>query len=172
MRRLICSVSCGRVNLDHEDVICYEYWKCRDADGNRLTSDEWKKAVSDFHREGLLDALPLTGAIAQLKRLREVFEIYLVTSRDSATAALTKSWLTQHEIPHDRLHFVLHGEKHRLPVKFSYAIEDDREQAYAFCSIGVPAIVLSQPWNNVDRHSPIERLPDWKAIATRLLNGG
>ena len=169
MRRLMRDASHGRVNLVHEDVICYEYWKCRDEKGNRLTSDEWKKVVSDFHREGLLDALPFDDTIHQLKRLQEVFEVHLVTSRDSASASLTKSWLTQHGIPHDFIHFVLHGEKHRLPVAFTQAVDDDREQAYAFYSVGVHSVLISQTWNHMDWHSPFERLASWKAIATRLL---
>ncbi len=169
MRHLMRAVSAGRVDLDHEDVICYEYWKCRDARGNRLTSEEWKKVVSDFHTEGLLDAQPYEDVVPQLERLKDVFEVHLVTSRDSASAPLTRSWLSQHGIPHDFVHFVRHGEKHRLPIGFSYAVDDDREQAYAFYAIGVPAIVVSQPWNHLDRHSPIERLSGWKTIATRMI---
>ena len=169
MRHLMRAVSEGRVNLDHEDVICYEYWKCRDARGNRLTAEEWRKVVSDFHKEGILDAQPYEDVVPQLERLQGMFEVHLVTSRDSASASLTKSWLDRHGIPHDFVHFVRHGEKHRLPVPFSSAVDDDREQAYAFYATGVHAIVISQPWNHLDRHSPLERLSGWKAIATRLL---
>jgi hypothetical protein len=75
-----------------------------------------------------------------------------------------------HQIPYDALHFVKHGEKHRLPIEFAFAIEDDREQAYAFYFVGVPSIVLSWPWNVVGPHSPLIRLPDWGAIVKHLLN--
>jgi hypothetical protein len=57
-----------------------------------------------------------------------------------------------------------------LPVEFAFAIEDDREQAYAFHSIGVPSILLSCPWNVVGPLSPLDRLPDWGAIVKHLLN--
>ncbi len=169
-RRIIQTVSRNRVKLLHEDVICYEYVRCRDTNGHRLSPNEWQAVLSEFHREGLSNALPLPGTSTHLARLKRTFEIHLATARDSGSSQLTRSWLSLHQIPYDALHFVKHGEKHRLPVEFTFAIEDDREQAYAFYSTGVPSIILSQPWNVVGPHSPLDRLPDWGAIVRRLLN--
>ena len=172
LRRLIRRVSRDRVPLAHEDVVCYEYWKCRDARGHRLTSREWRKVVDQFHRDRLEDIPPFPGVADHLARLSELFEIHLATTRDPVGEAATRAWLRRHRIPHDRLHFARHGEKHRIPYSFDFAVEDDREQAYAFVETGVPAIVLGRPWNLVGPSSPVERLPDWPSIAARLSDGG
>lgn len=169
-RRIIQTVSRDRVRLLHDDVICYEYGRCRDANGHRLSSKEWQAVLSEFHREGLSKTLPLRGIPTNIARLKKTFEIHLATARDSGSSQLTRNWLSLHQIPYDALHFVKHGEKHRLPVEFAFAIEDDREQAYAFYFAGVPSIVLSWPWNVVGPHSPLVRLPDWEAIVKYLLN--
>ena len=168
LRRLIRQVSRDRVRLAHEDVVCYEYWRCRDAQGHRLTSREWHRVVEEFHRKRLEEIPPFRGVAGHLASLRKVFEVHLATTRDPASEALTRAWLAQHGIPHDRLHFARHGEKHRIPYEFAYAIEDDREQAYAFVASGVPAIVLGRPWNHVGPSSLVERLPDWSTIVSRL----
>ena len=168
LRNLIRRVSCDRVRLAHEDIVCYEYWRCRDAQGHRLTSREWRQVVEEFHRERLAEILPFRGVVGHLARLREVFEIHLATSRNPASEASTRAWLGQHRIPHDRLHFARPGEKHRIPQTFDFAVEDDREQAYAFVTAGVPAIVLGRPWNHVSPSSPVERLADWSSIVARL----
>ncbi len=168
LRRLIRQVSHDRVRLAHEDVVCYEYWKCRDARGHRLTPREWRKVVDRFHRDRLEEIPPFPGVAEHLARLGQRFEIHLATTRDPVGEAATRIWLRRHGIPHDRLHFARHGEKHRIPYSFDFAIEDDREQAYAFLASGVTAIVLGKPWNLVGPSSPVERLPDWSSIAARL----
>ena len=169
LRRLIRTVSQDRVQLAQEDVVCYEYWRCRDAEGHRLTSEEWRKVVDDFHAKQLGEIAPFRGVVGHLERLRKVYEVHLATSRDRAGEPSTRAWLRRHRVPHDRLHFVRPGEKHRIPGGFAYAVEDDREQAYAFVASGVPAIVLEKPWNHVGPNSTLERLPNWAAIVARLL---
>ena len=171
LRQLIRRVSRDRVRLAYEDVVCYEYWRCRDAQGHRLTSREWHRVVDEFHKERLEEIPPFPGVAGHLAKLREVFKVHLATSRDPASAASTRAWLERYRIPHDRLHFARHGEKHRLPQDFDFAVEDDREQAYAFVASGVPALVLGRPWNHVGPSSPVERLPDWPTIVARLLRG-
>ena len=169
LRRLIRTVSQDRVQLAQEDVVCYEYWKCRDARGHRLTSAEWRKVVDDFHAKPLEEIAPFRGVVGHLARLQNVYEIHLATSRARAGEATTRAWLRRNRVPHDRLHFVRPGEKHRIPHEFAYAVEDDREQAYAFVASGVPAIVIEKPWNHVGPNSTLERLPNWAAIVSRLL---
>ncbi len=170
LRSLIQTVSLGRVKLSRRDVVRYEYLRCRDAGGQCISSREWQEVLAEFYREGLSNAAPLSGVSISLAHLQESFEIHIVTARDSGCSQLTGKWLSHYQIPYDALHFVTHGEKHKLPVEFTCAIEDDREQAYAFYSIGIPAILLSQPWNVVGPHSPLKRLPDWGTIEKHLLN--
>ena len=168
LRRVIRMVSRDRVRLAHEDVVCYEYWKCRDAQGHRLTSQEWHRVVDEFHRERLEEIPPFRGVVGHLTRLGEIFEIHLATTRNPTSEASTRAWLRRHRIPHDRLHFARPGEKHRISHEYDFPVEDDREQAYAFVASGVPAIMLGRPWNYVGPASPVERLPDWPAIVGRL----
>lgn len=169
LRGLIHEVTDGRVKLNRSDVTQYEYWKCVDSGGQRLAKEEWNRVLSLFNSERLLEVAPLDGVVACLERIRAKFEVQLVTSRDPSTEPLTLSWLGDRHIPYDGLHFARHREKHTVQLPFAFAVDDDPGQATAFSRIGIPAIVLSQPWNQLVQGSDIERLPDWAAISSRML---
>lgn len=135
MREVIREHSRQKVDLKYEDVVCFEYWLCRDAKGRRLDRGEWDIVHRVFTREHLPRIRPVTGARTGLERLASKYEIHLVTSRLAEGKAETAKWLIDHEIPHNELHFSRHGEKHLISKKFAAAIDDDREQGYAFfCS--------------------------------------
>ena len=170
LRRLIQEVTLGRVKLSHSDVTHYEYWRCPDPEGQRLAKDEWHRVLSRFNSEGISEVEPFHEVVPSFNRLRDVYEIHLVTSRDPSTKDATTTWLRNWGIPYEGLHFARHREKHQIQFSFASAVDDDLEQAVAFSRIGVPAIVLSQPWNQTTEAAAVSRLPNWAAISSRLLS--
>lgn len=62
----------------------------------------------------------------------------------------------------------LTSTKHLIDAHFAVAIEDDREQGYAFHSNGVKVFLLAHPWNEVGPHSPLNRVENWEQLAEEL----
>ena len=176
MRRVIAELTGGRVCLRYEDIRFFDYCRCEDTDGNRLTKDEWHSAHDAFSSSKNISALaPLPGAFEMMERLAERYMIHFVTSRLPAAQTATAGWLGSRvgDYNHD-LHFVAHGEKHAALGDFAAAIDDSLEQCVGFARSGVPAMVLAHPWNTVEHVAPgfpLQRLPDWLAIAGALLVG-
>lgn len=169
MRSVIRTHSCRGVDLRYEDVVCFDYWLCRDANGRRIDRNEWTLIHEEFTSNHLMRIEPFEGVVEHLNRLANTFDIHLVTSRLGHGRKATREWLEKHSIPHDHLHFAQHGEKHLLDEAFAAAVEDDREQAIAFFASGIPAYLMAHPWNSVGSHNPIDRLNSWEEISGALL---
>jgi len=170
MRKVIYEHSRSQVDLDYEDVVCFEYWKCRDGSGRRFDKSQWKKIHEEFTHNYLLKIMPFDNVAQNLGILGKKFEIHLATSRLDDGQKTTRVWLSQHDIPYKKLHFVQEGTKHLIDEPFVAAIEDDREQGYAFYSKGVHVFLLAHPWNVVGSHSPLRRVTDWELLTHELLN--
>jgi len=170
MRKVIHAHSRSQVDLDYEDIVCFEYWRCRDASGRRFDKREWKRIHEEFTRNHLLKILPFDNVSHHLEIISEKFDIHLATSRLDDGQETTRVWLKQHGIPYKKLHFVLEGTKHLIDEPFVAAIEDDREQGYAFYSKSVYVFLLAHPWNTVSPHSPLKRVTDWEQLTHELLN--
>lgn len=169
MREAIRDHSVERVTLDYEDVICFEYWACRDRAGRKIANiAEWHKIHAAFTTSYLSKISVYDGVQSHLERLLERFEIHIATSRLEHGKSLTLQWLSEHRVPYTELHFVNHGEKHLIDRPFLAAVEDDREQGYAFYSRGVQTFLLAHPWNLIGPHSPLMRINDWNGLADRL----
>jgi uncharacterized HAD superfamily protein len=169
MRKVIYEYSRSQVDLGYEDIVCFEYWRCRDRSGRRFDKDEWKKIHEEFTHNYLLKIMPFDNVAQYLEILCTKFDIHLATSRLNDGQEATRVWLSQHGIPYKKLRFVQEGTKHLIDEKFIAAIEDDREQGYAFNSNGIPVFLLAHPWNVVGPHSPLKRVTDWKQLTHELL---
>ena len=170
MREVIRQYSREEADLKYEDVVCFDYWLCRDAKGRRLDRSEWDEVHRAFTQEHLPRIRPVTGARTGLERLASKYEIHLVTSRLAEGKAETVKWLTDQDIPHDALHFSRHGEKQLINKKFVAAIDDDREQGYAFSAQGVRAFLMAHPWNRVGEYSSLIRCNTWAELVEQLLH--
>ena len=170
MRKVIRAHSRLQVGLAYEDVVCFEYWKCRDKDGRRFDNREWKKIHEEFTCNHLSKILPFDNVTPNLRTISGKFDVHLATSRLDDGRKATVGWLTQHNIPYKRLHFVKEGTKHLIDEQFVAAVEDDREQGYAFHSKGVCVFLLAHPWNTVGPHSPLKRVANWEQLTHELLN--
>lgn len=169
LREVIRKCSKDRVDLGYEDVVCFDYWLCRDSAGRRFNKDEWKEIHRTFILNDLTRIVPMQNVQAYLERLMQRFEIHLATSRPEEGREDTLRWLREHHIPYHHLHFVRNGEKHLIPHDFDIALDDDRGQAYAFFAKGVRVFLMAHPWNNISPYSPLNRVTSWNGLCRTLL---
>jgi len=170
MRGVIRDHSTTQVDLSYEDVVCFDYWLCRDRAGRRITREEWGIIHEAFTHHYLPRIVPYEGVKAHLERLIDRLEIHLATSRLKDGWSETIDWLSRHQIPYTELHFVNHGEKHLIDHPFLAAVEDDREQAYAFYSKGIEVFLLAHPWNIIGPCSPLNRVAGWPELTRKILS--
>lgn len=170
LREVIRECSNEHVDLTYEDVVCFDYWLCRDTSGRRFGKAEWGKIHRSFIRNDLMRIAPVKNVQSFLTRLRERFEIDLATSRPQEGREDTRKWLRKHDIPYHDLHFVKNGEKHLIERGFEIAVDDDREQAYAFFAKGVRTFLLAHPWNEIGPRSPLIRVMNWEELTSKLLS--
>lgn len=170
LRKVIRAHSKLHVDLTYIDVVCFEYWMCRDSTGRRFDKSEWKKIHEEFTHNYLLQILPFDNVNRYLKTISGMFDVHLATSRLDDGQEATRMWLNQHGMPYRKLHFVPEGTKHLINEQFVAAIEDDREQGYAFYSKGVVVFLLAHPWNVIGPYSPLNRVKDWDQVTSKLLN--
>ncbi len=169
IRFLVQTHTESRVRLKYEDIVCFDYWRCRDSTGGQITREEWGRIHEEFLENHLSLVEVWDDAPPALEHLNQTLDVHIATSRGERARSATTAWLREHRIPYAELHCVGAGEKHLIDRGFAAAIEDDREQAYALFSVGVPVYLLARPWNHIGRHSPLKRLGDWAAIAREIL---
>jgi uncharacterized HAD superfamily protein len=169
LRQVIRECSKDHVDLAYEDVVCFDYWLCRDSRGRRFDKAEWKGIHRKFVLNDLMRIPPVENVQFHLAQLGRYFEIHLATSRPEEGKEDTLRWLGKHHVPYDDLHFARDGEKHLIPVGFDTAVDDDREQGYAFFAKGIRVLLLAHPWNEVGPHSPLGRVAGWDELTRELL---
>jgi 5'(3')-deoxyribonucleotidase len=172
MRRIICAFTNGRVNLNYEDILQFDYWKCKDGNGCSITKDEWNCIHDLFSEPRFLSQIqPEPGVQDALKLLAAKFDLHLATSRLPKARRTTIEWLDNHGFPSHDLHFLKHGEKHVSLGVFAGAIEDHYEQAVNFAASGTPSFLLQHPWNRgkpqVDK---VYWANNWSELTSQLLS--
>jgi hypothetical protein len=173
MRRVIAHVTGGRVQLEYKDIVTFNYYECRDRQGNQITKDEWKQVHDVFSEpENLMSVEPMPGAIEGLSRLAERGTVHLATSRLRKARKTTVEWLDTHGFPDHDLHFLKHGEKHGSLKSFTAAVEDHYEQAVAFATIGeTPCFLIRHPWNHSrDAIKGVQWVDNWDDLTEGLLS--
>jgi len=172
MRRVILAFSQGKVNLQYEDIKTFNYYECRDCNGNAICEEEWKKVHDQFSEPDVIMGLePLPGAIDGLRQLAEKGTVHLATSRRRKARKSTVEWLDKHHFPNHDLHFLSYGEKHAALKRFTAAVEDDYNQAVAFATVGeTPCFLVRHPWNeNRKAVEGVGWVKDWADLTPRLL---
>lgn len=172
MREVIRIHSKDGVDLNYEDIVCFDYWMCRDGQGRKIERNEWGNIHGEFTSNHLPHILPFENISDHIGRLSQKFDVYFATSRLEHGKDKTIAWLQEHRVPYEKasLFFVKHGEKHLINRKFDVVIEDDREQAYAFHCKGTSAFLLAHPWNVVGSHSPLQRIQGWEKLIEEILS--
>jgi uncharacterized HAD superfamily protein len=134
-----------------------------------LHKSEWPSIHERFSRDHIDEILPVESAAEALAKISSRFEVILVTSRLDVVRKNTEDWLKQHKFHYSELLYSRHGHKHERAEKFEFAVEDDREQAYAFALSGVKAMLFAHPWNVIGPESPLIRASTWHDIADLML---
>lgn len=170
MRKIIKDVTQSRVCLVYDDITDFEYEKCTDSNGNKITKEEWHRVHDIFSEEkNIISLQPFPDIQLHLRNLIGLgYEIHLVTSRKDQARIPTIKWLEKYNLPDHRLHFVKHREKHLVLGKFSAVIEDDLQQARDFAQKGTPAYLIAHPWNVTASKDGVFRAKDWKEISELL----
>ena len=172
IRAIIRDVTQERVDLRYEDVRDFAYQNCVDQSGDRLTDAEWTAVHAVFSdRKHILQAQPYPGVQDHLKQLATEFELHLATSRLPQARGPTIEWLELHEFPMHCMHFVGHGQKHRILADLAAAVEDDYAQASAFAGVGVSSYLLAHPWNiSKPGKNNLVWVETWQELVTSLLS--
>jgi 5'(3')-deoxyribonucleotidase len=172
MRRVICDFTNGRVNFKYEQIIQFDYWKCKDGTGCTVTKNEWNSIHELFSEPRYLWMVqPEPGVQDCLKLLAAKFDIHLATSRLPKARRQTIEWLDNHGFPPHDLHFLKHGEKHVSLGKFAAAVEDHYEQAVEFANCGTPSFLLQHPWNRgKPQADKLKWVNDWSDLTKQLVS--
>ena len=99
VREVIREHSRGSVDLAYEDVICFDYWRCRDKLGRKFDKSEWKRIHEEFTRNHLLRICSYENVGEHMNLISDKFDIYLATSRLETGREQTLEWLRSNEIP-------------------------------------------------------------------------
>jgi uncharacterized HAD superfamily protein len=171
MRAVIRKYTRGWVNLRYEDIVEFDYHRCRDADGCAITVDEWREIHQIFSRpRHLATVQPVDRVQEHLRRLLVKYDIHIATTRLPRARRATIRWLEKHAIPAHDLHFLKSGQKHASLGIFAAAIEDHYEQAVAFADAGTPCYLLRHPWNRDKPAKPTVYWVDgWDELTACLL---
>jgi uncharacterized HAD superfamily protein len=171
MRQVIREFTDGRVDLDYNDIIEFDYHKCIDRNGRNITKGEWKSIHDLFSEPRYLWTIqPEEGVHDHLVKLSGKFDIHFTTSRLPRARRTTIEWLENYDFPAHDLHFLKHGEKHSSLGQFIAAVEDHYEQAIEFAKSGTPCYILEHPWNRAKPViADVHWVKNWSALAPQLL---
>jgi 5'(3')-deoxyribonucleotidase len=170
MRRVIREFTKGRVNYNYDHILEFDYHKCVDSAGESSAKGEWKGIHELFSEpDNILSIAAMPGALENLKRLSDSFDVHLATTRLPKARRATIEWLETNGFPPFDLHFLRHGEKHVSLAPFFAAVEDHYEQAVTFVEAGSPCFLIEHPWNRTKaRLDGIQWVKDWDQLADRL----
>ena len=71
MRRVISDFTGGRVALEYDDIVTFNYHECRGPNGNRITKEEWKQIHNQFSEsQNIMNIEPMPGAVEALRPAR------------------------------------------------------------------------------------------------------
>ena len=174
MRQVISDYTHGRVNLDYEDIIFFDYQRCKDRNGEFISAAEWH----DIHKlfcspKYLWQVRPFPDVQDHLRNLMSFFDIHIATSRLSAARRVTVEWLEAYNFPPHDLHFLSQGKKHLSLGTFAALVEDNYEQAANFANRGTESYLVQHPWNVGKPHlGHLCWVKDWAQLSERLVDLG
>jgi uncharacterized HAD superfamily protein len=143
-----------------------------------LSRDEHERLMELAHRPSVLGSYePVAGAREVLGAWRERgYDLVLCTGRPPSTAAPTRAWLRERQIPYSSILFVdkygRHPEADSLrldevaAMDFVLAVEDSWEMAtFLSESAGLPVALVDRPWNRTSSDGRIVRCSTWADVA-------
>lgn len=125
-----------------------------------------------------LNAKPVRGSVEAISKLKEKHSLHLVTAKPESVRQITTDWLDKY-FPKmfDGIHFTnqFHGNDKKLKsevcqeLRIELFIDDALHNAEDITSVGVPVLLLDQPWNRkpIDNNL-VTRVKSWEEILKKL----
>jgi 5'(3')-deoxyribonucleotidase len=164
-------------NLTVHDFVTFDFTKVWG--GN---DEETEVIIQGFLENDNLHLQPVEGAKEALARLKEDFDVVLVTARNEYFEAQTVKWLRRHlpdlfvnvafaGNPHDGRSFRSKGEICR-ELNARLLIDDYPVNLHSAVSYGVDGILFgSKPWSVLDDgSSTVAACADWNAVIEYIYN--
>lgn len=133
---------------------------------------DWYKEYEKHERA--INLKPVEGAREVLKELVSNHEFVLITARQEAQAAKTKSLVDKHFGEFDfKIVFNKPGlklDKGTICVNegIKVMIDDDIDNALNCVNKGVKVVLLNKPWNQRENHKDITRVNNWAEILEEI----
>lgn len=168
-----CNENYG-TNLCLEDVKTYNMSEVWGVDFDEILRRVNKFYFSPLHEE----VLPVSGSQNALSKLKDKYELHLITSRGDGIKERTLSWLNEH-FPSifSKIHFtnIFAGSGVKklksdicLENSIDIMIEDAPIYATEMVNKGVKVYLLDRPWNRVEFPDDVVRVKSWEEIVERL----
>ncbi|MDO8566174.1 MAG: hypothetical protein Q7S04_03255 [Candidatus Moranbacteria bacterium] len=162
-------------SFEHKDVTSYfieDIWKCTRAEAVAKIVDFY---LTDEHK----NALPVSGAVQGIERLRKNHSLILVTSKPDYLRPLTVKWLEKHfPAMFQSIHFTNHwlGDKNKRRTKSELCrrlgiqvfVEDGPAHALDVATVCEQVFLFNRPWNQMEVFPPIVRVSSWEDIVQKL----
>lgn len=121
----------------------------------------------------MMSPAPVTGASYYLGRLKQHYEICIITARNKRYWDETQGWLKKHGLPYDELLLLgSHDKKEScLERNLKLLVEDTLEIGVEVSAAGIPVLLLDAPYNQGTLPDLIYRKGSWNEIYRTIVHG-
>jgi len=171
---------CNKENgttLTYEEFRDYGDHTLLHPDGDLVTS--WINHYAVHH---IMDCPPVTGALEQIKRLAEIYELHIVTSRPEYNRLAVEAWLKVHCIAHLFVSITFtnsfgndpNAPKTDKPTVCTQLgavahIDDALSHAEAVTAVGIRVYMLPRPWNEGRIPEGVMLCSNWQELGDQLM---
>ena len=165
-------------NFSHEEMNNQDY----DLDYLKIDKETWSTVLDKFHdSEDYKKIKPIKGAKEALIKLKEKYELVIVTARPETLIIKTKEFMNKHFLKIFSKIYHTTSRKENKSLKKSEIckelgintiIEDSYENGLDCAQSGIKAIILDMPWNrNKDyTQNNITYAKNWEEVSSILLH--
>lgn len=169
-------------NHTKDHVVSYnlhDLWKCS-------KEESYKRIVDFYDSEEHASMEPIVGAIESIHQLSEKYELFIITARPPEVEEVTKKLLKHFQNDKfeswkeifKKIHFVgtVTGNNILLTKadickheNIDIFVEDNLNNALSIASVGIPSLLLDQPWNkDDDLPDMVKRVYSWEEIVKEI----
>lgn len=156
-----------KTNFTYNDIYIYDFHKILGV--SREEMSVFMKKI--FSEKVPLRCKTIKGAKEAIHKIKENYEIYIVSSRRKEFKADTIEWLNNNDIPYDFVEHVTDKQKHIYAIDkgIEVFIEDDLEQAISLAENGIKVFLFDHPWNRAGNiQDGYMRVKSWDEILENL----